>query len=339
MLIFAFRPKTLSMQKVVLTLFAALSACFIWTGCGPELNVDEDNGVGGFFNTPETTVQAAVESIYDETAQFLDRQLLVESYIYYGDWQQLNSSSREIERLWKDGYNLVKNANQQIYNIQLLDDAQIDYYKDQYITHLSVLRDFVLYNMNHLWGGIPLPKENPDPVQDDKLPRSEEAEVYRYILDDLQDALNEIGGSSANRWDAGEGCVSERVIYMLMAECALHDNKGGRAKGYSDFAVRGDDGEFFSLRHTDPYRPQKSIEISVYSKTKASLYSKEAAGDIQDLAASWDETFLRAYGYWAALKRLGIAQQKVHCEEHQLLLPIPYAALMLNENLTQNPGY
>ena len=327
------------MRKVVFTLFAALSACFIWTGCGPELNFDEGDGAGGFFNTPETTVQAAVESIYDETAQFLDRQLLVESYIYYGDWQQLNSSSREIERLWKDGYNLVKNANKQIYNIQLLDDAQIDYYKDQYITHLSVLRDFVLYNMNHLWGGIPLPKEDTDLLQFDKLPRAEEAEVYRYILDDLQDALNEIHGSPANRWDAGKGCVSERVTYMLMAECALHNNERGTARSSSDYAVRGDDGEFFSLQHTDLYRPQKSIEISVYSKSKASLYSKEAAGETRDLAASWDESFLHAYGYWAALKRLGIAQQKVQCQEHQLLLPIPYSVIAINNLIEQNPGY
>ena len=45
------------------------------------------------------------------------------------------------------------------------------------------------------------------------------------------------------------------------------------------------------------------------------------------------------YGYWAALKRMGKAQEVTGCFEHELLMPIPYEDILRNPNLTQNPGY
>ncbi len=313
------------MRKVVFTLFAALSACFIWTGCGPELNFDEGDDTGALYYTSETAVQFRVQSIYLSTARFLGTQLRVESYICNGDWWRLDSYSIDIYNLWKEGYDVVYTTNLFIQDLLAVKDADIDYYKGQYITHLRVLRDFVLYNMSHLWGGIPLPTENGIPSE--TLPRTKDELVYLYILDDLSDVLKEINTHPTGRWDAGKGSVSERVVYMLMAECHLAWKNWSSAGECVNLAANNDT-EFFILDG-----------IPVYSKSKASLYSKEAAGEIRDLAASWDETFLHAYGYWAALKRLGIAQQKVHCEEHQLLLPIPYEVLMLNDKLTQNPGY
>ena len=315
------------MRKVLFSLFVALSACLSWTGCGPKLTADEDDGMVLIDYSTEAAVQVLVKSFYETTARFLNTQMLVESYIYKGDWQRIGrGAGSDLNKLWKDGYNIVYRANSVILELRNINDSAINYQKGQYITHLSVLRDFVLYNMNHLWGGIPLQTE--DNISNEWIPRSEEDEVYQYILDNLRDVLKEIASHPADRWDAGKGCVSERGIYMLMIECYLARKEWLPAINFAEVAANGDDGEFFILK-----------DIPVYSKAKAQLYLKEAARETAGLDASWDETFFHAYGYWATLKRLGIARQKLRCEEYQLLLPIPDEALMLNPNLVQNPGY
>jgi len=45
------------------------------------------------------------------------------------------------------------------------------------------------------------------------------------------------------------------------------------------------------------------------------------------------------YGYWAALKRLGKAQEMTGCYDYELLMPFPYQELLLNSKMAQNPGY
>ena len=44
-------------------------------------------------------------------------------------------------------------------------------------------------------------------------------------------------------------------------------------------------------------------------------------------------------GYFAFLKRTGLAQSTLGIEEYQLLFPIPQDEIMMNPYLTQNPGY
>ena len=48
---------------------------------------------------------------------------------------------------------------------------------------------------------------------------------------------------------------------------------------------------------------------------------------------------LKLQDYFAFLKRNGLAIKELGLEKYQLLLPIPQNELMVNPNLTQNPGY
>lgn len=48
---------------------------------------------------------------------------------------------------------------------------------------------------------------------------------------------------------------------------------------------------------------------------------------------------LKLQDYFAFLKRNGLAMKELGLEKYQLLLPIPENELMVNPNLTQNPGY
>ena len=44
-------------------------------------------------------------------------------------------------------------------------------------------------------------------------------------------------------------------------------------------------------------------------------------------------------GYYAYLKRSGLAKEILGLEDYQLLLPIPSNEIMFNPYITQNPGY
>jgi len=48
---------------------------------------------------------------------------------------------------------------------------------------------------------------------------------------------------------------------------------------------------------------------------------------------------IASYGYWAALKRLGKAQEVTGCDDHELLMPFSVREISSNPKLRQNPGY
>lgn len=58
-----------------------------------------------------------------------------------------------------------------------------------------------------------------------------------------------------------------------------------------------------------------------------------------EIADLWKKFIGADYGYFALLKRLGIAVELLGIESYQQLYPIPITELALNPNMTQNPGY
>lgn len=58
-----------------------------------------------------------------------------------------------------------------------------------------------------------------------------------------------------------------------------------------------------------------------------------------EIADLWKQFIGQDYGYFALLKRLGIAVELLEIQSFQQLYPIPYQEFSLNPNMTQNPGY
>jgi tetratricopeptide (TPR) repeat protein len=58
-----------------------------------------------------------------------------------------------------------------------------------------------------------------------------------------------------------------------------------------------------------------------------------------EIADLWKHFIGQDYGYFALLKRLGIAVELLEIQSYQQLYPIPYQELSFNPNMTQNPGY
>ena len=58
-----------------------------------------------------------------------------------------------------------------------------------------------------------------------------------------------------------------------------------------------------------------------------------------EIADLWKQFIGQDYGYFALLKRLGIAVELLEIQSYQQLYPIPYQELDINPTMTQNPGY
>jgi len=58
-----------------------------------------------------------------------------------------------------------------------------------------------------------------------------------------------------------------------------------------------------------------------------------------EIADLWKKFIGPDYGYFALLKRLGIAVELLEIQSYQQLYPIPNQEFSLNPNMTQNPGY
>ena len=87
-------------------------------------------------------------------------------------------------------------------------------------------------------------------------------------------------------------------------------------------------------------------EIHLGNNAKASKYISEV-GNINGISGTnvsvegikQLRTSLKLQDYFAFLKRNGLAIKELGLEKYQLLLPIPERELVMNPNMTQNPGY
>lgn len=97
---------------------------------------------------------------------------------------------------------------------------------------------------------------------------------------------------------------------------------------------------------TDVMLLYAECEIHLGNNAKASKYISEVdnVNGISGTSVSVEgikqlRKSLKLQDYFAFLKRNGLAMKELELEKYQLLLPIPQNELMVNPNLTQNPGY
>ena len=95
------------------------------------------------------------------------------------------------------------------------------------------------------------------------------------------------------------------------------------------------------LQLTFEYHPDTTLSTGymiIYSTDKAYRYIYEAIflEQTDNCCLQWYND-IETYGRWTSIKRLGYAQHYIGCQDYELLLPIPAAAL--SKNVIQNPGY
>lgn len=79
----------------------------------------------------------------------------------------------------------------------------------------------------------------------------------------------------------------------------------------------------------------QSILQDLASKKNITFANTDVPHRIKEVRKS----FTNMPGFFAYMKRAGLAQSELGLQSYQLLFPLPYQELMYNPNLTQNPGY
>jgi len=143
---------------------------------------------------------------------------------------------------WQNLYEGIHRANDAITNIPLKSPTE-DSKKLRFLAECKFLRALYYFNLNRLYKGVPIYLE---PITDDQAikERSSEQEVWKVIIDDLTDCINEVNLPLKYTKGAGDfGRVTKGAAYALRGKAYLYQQKWADAA--TDFGKVKDAG--FSL--------------------------------------------------------------------------------------------
>ena len=226
------------------------------------------------------------------------------------------------------------------------------------IAELRALRAFINYNLAILWGNVPLIKQ----VNIDGgyyIAQSSQSEVLMFAYDEINKVISNLPTSEGQN---GRLHFNKDAGSMLIAELQMALGNKSQAANVLNSINKN---TYVTTRSTSTsleksfiwaLSPQQNSYCPVYTLMHNQLYLYEITGSKNNLMlptidlnkdgipddeieSFWAASDQLDYGYWAALKRMGKAQEVTGCYNHELLMPIPYMDIINNPNLTQNPGY
>ena len=153
-----------------------------------------------------------------------------------------SSSDKIFSRAWQQLYEGISRANDVIDHIESVSDMAPEL-RAQYKAEAKFLRAYFYYRLNCYFRGVPLYLES-TPVNEFTKPRSSEAEVWKAVIDDLTDVINE--PEIPGRYNAGDpnyGRATKGAAYALRGKTYLWMKEYAYAE--NDFKKVGDLG--FSL--------------------------------------------------------------------------------------------
>ena len=153
-----------------------------------------------------------------------------------------SSSDKIFSCAWQQLYEGISRANDVIDHIESVSDMAPEL-RAQYKAEAKFLRAYFYYRLNCYFRGVPLYLES-TPVNEFTKPRSSEAEVWKAVIDDLTDVINE--PEIPGRYNAGDpnyGRATKGAAYALRGKTYLWMKEYAYAE--NDFKKVGDLG--FSL--------------------------------------------------------------------------------------------
>ena len=273
------------------------------------------------FWVSENSVTEALASTYFNSTKFIASQLNLENIKLTGKdllgrTKSLTPTSAEVAECWGNAYRTINYCN------NIIEHAPEEYRK--YADEAKALRCFIYYNIAHLWGQVPyITATNADVIKNSPIYRQDE--LYGIIYDEISLLLNDFENSRF-----GEYGIGASTLLALQAEIDLYfptpsyeHTEKMLSQCHANFSLSVNEGQ------EDLY----SIfgkEIALYTPQYIEFLIKETQV-AENLDELWSEINSSSYGYWAMLKRRGLA--------YKHYMPIPEKELMFNPNLTQNPGY
>lgn len=321
----------------------------------PNTITTEDN----LFNSKEN-ILAVRNSCYAACAEFETWQLRLEDIRRNPNTvHQITASSTEISNTWQYAYQTIDRINLVLEK----DDVVLEKLGIQdgkaLVAELRALRAFVNYNLAMLWGRVPL-LTKVITVDDTQTPQSSQTDVFQFayneinsVLDDLLPAFEQENAQAYFSKDAGRMLKAELLMALgnkTQATATLNQIEKSRYYNTRSASSSLDRSYIWAL-HT-----QQNTYCPVYTVMHTELYLYEITGSKEglnlptidlnkdgktdeDVESFWHVSEYTDYGYWAALKRMGKAQEVTGCYDYELLMPIPSQDLSFNPNFKQNPGY
>ena len=290
--------------------------------------VSEQHVVTEDFLTTKEDSLYLINNCYLQCSVFESNQMRLENMRI--SHQTISPYDNVVSDGFSSGYRVINNINYFLAHIDNDRKRNVSAESLAYIAQMRAIRAFTYYNMAMLWGRIILITAPMTSIYDvenmSNVPQSSQEEVFEFAYNDICEALKYL----PNEYDNNSQYYFARdAALMLKAEIELTKKRNGDA--------------IITLHQVEPankilsFADAESVETPIYTSNHYQLFLREAEGNVT--GTDWQSLLELSYGYWAALKRLGKAQEITSCAEHELLLPLPGNEIMLNPNMTQNPGY
>lgn len=321
----------------------------------PNSTTTEDNVFGS-----KEQILAILNSSYSACAEFQTWQFKLEDIRRNPNTvHQINANSAEVRNTWQYAYRTINIINLVLEKKDAVMEKMGNQDGKALIAELRALRAFVNYNIGMLFGNIPLlTKVLAD--NDNQITQSSQAEVFQFaydeinsVLDDLRPSFEQENGQIRFNKDAGLMLKAELAMSLGNKQLAAATlNQIDKSRYYNTRSASSSlDRSYIWALHT-----QQDTYCPVYTVMHTNLYLYENSGskdgldlptiDLnkdgkpdEDVESFWHASEYTDYGYWAALKRMGKAQEVTGCFDYELLMPIPAQEINSYPNFKQNPGY
>ena len=321
----------------------------------PNSTTTEDNVFGS-----KEQILAILSSSYSACAEFQTWQFKLEDIRRNPNTvHQINANSAEVRNTWQYAYRTINIINLVLEKKDAVMEKMGNQDGKALIAELRALRAFVNYNIGMLFGNIPLlTKVLAD--NDNQIAQSSQAEVFQFaydeinsVLDDLLPAFEQENAQIRFNKDAGLMLKAELAMSLGNKQLAAATlNQIEKSRYYNTRSASSSlDRSYIWALHT-----QQNTYCPVYTVMHTNLYLYENSGskdgldlptiDLnkdgkpdEDVESFWHASEYTDYGYWAALKRMGKAQEVTGCFDYELLMPIPAQEINSYPNFKQNPGY
>lgn len=321
----------------------------------PNSTTTEDNVFGS-----KEQILAILNSSYSACAEFQTWQLKLEGIrLNSNTVHQINANSAEVRNTWQYAYRTINIINLVLEKKDDVMEKMGNQDGKALIAELRALRAFVNYNIGMLFGNVPLLTQ-PITVNGTQTPQSSQTEVFQFaydeinsVLDDLLPAFEQENAQIRFNKDAGLMLKAELAMSLgnkQLAAATLNQIEKSRYNNTRSVSSSLDRSFIWALY------TQQNTYCPVYTVMHTNLYLYENSGskdgldlptiDLNndgtpdtDIESFWHASEYTDYGYWAALKRMGKAQEITGCFDYELLMPIPAQEINSYPNFKQNPGY
>ena len=295
----------------------------------------------------DVTLLHMLSVMYVQCTDFAEKQAVLEDLRFNTHYylRPIDLYSQEVEEAFTAAYTAMNRINYILANVDnvLQRDPSLSLAEANAIrSQAQAARAFIYYNVAMLWGGAILlttPFLSVDEAQaiSENATLTPQQEVNEFVYNEVCQSLQNIPESFMNLRHHG---FTRKSVLMLKAEIELTLGQKAAAANTLQQVNVADSILAFS---------DNGVAVPIYTRNHHQLLLREAEGGNDGLAEAWrtqlchwDEDGMHLvipYGYWAALKRLGRAQEVADCADYELLMPLPASLVGSNRHIGQNPGY